>query len=59
MADAEFICTGCGDNVFWFGEHDGEPLCSICRYIRAHPNMPEDIKAALRGDDDEQRGNER
>lgn len=47
---AEFICEDCGDDVHKFGEHDGLSVCATCRYIREHPDMPEHIKALLRGD---------
>jgi hypothetical protein len=44
----EFICEDCGIKVHAFGEHDGSPVCLNCRYIRAHPDLPEHIKATLR-----------
>jgi hypothetical protein len=51
LVTAEFICEDCGDHVYAFGEHDGVPVCGTCRFIRQHPDMPEETKAALRGDD--------
>lgn len=47
----DFVCEDCGDSVFVFGDHDGFPVCATCRFIRAHPDMPENIKATLRGDE--------
>lgn len=52
MTVAEFICTDCGVPVFKFGGHDGVSVCSTCRYIREHPDMPDEIKRMLRGEPD-------
>lgn len=48
----EFVCTDCGNEIIAMGYHDGDPVCGICRFIRGSPDMPEDIKAKLRGHDD-------
>lgn len=48
----EFICADCGDDVYKFGHHDGLPVCATCRYIREHPELPEEAKRLLRGDPD-------
>lgn len=49
----EFICEDCQRDIISIGHQDDIPVCYVCRYIRAFPNMPEEIKAKLRGDDDE------
>jgi hypothetical protein len=50
--DVVFTCEDCGRLIMALGYHDDVPVCGICRYIRAFPEMPEEIKAKLRGDDD-------
>lgn len=47
----EFVCTDCDNEIIAIGYHDGDPVCGICRFIRGCPDMPEDIKAKLRGND--------
>jgi len=44
----EFICEDCGDEVHHYGDFDGVPVCCTCRYIREHPDMPEEMKKRLR-----------
>lgn len=46
---AVFVCTGCGHRVFAFAPPDREPVCQTCRWIAAHPGLPEDVKAMLKG----------
>jgi len=50
---AAFFCEDCDAVVFTVGL-DPTPevhACFACRYIRAHPDLTDDIKRALRGDD--------
>lgn len=47
----EFICEDCGSHVYTFGPHDTLPVCSTCRFIRQHPEMPDKVKRVLRGED--------
>ena len=47
----EFICEDCERNIISVGYHDGVPVCNVCRFIRTVPEMPKEIKAALRGED--------
>lgn len=51
---AEFVCEDCGIDVIQFGYHDGLNVCQVCRWIRSVPDMPEEMKAHLRGDSTEE-----
>lgn len=52
-ATPDFICEDCASPVFVVGgPHDGKPVCGTCRFIRERPDMPEEIKRTLRGEDD-------
>lgn len=47
----EFDCTDCGVHVFQvISDGFDFPVCHICRFIQERPQMPEEIKALLRGD---------
>jgi hypothetical protein len=46
----QFICRDCGYEIFVFGERWSEPLCATCRWLADHPDMPESVKAMLRGE---------
>ena len=49
----EFVCTDCGYRVFVAValDDDGTPVCRTCQFIGEHPQLPEDIKSLLRGED--------
>jgi len=46
-----FVCDDCHTNTLWYDEPDDVPVCGTCRFIRAHPDMPESRKRQLRGED--------
>ncbi len=49
---AAFFCEDCEAVVFTVG-FDPTPdihVCYSCRYIREHPELPDEIKRALRGE---------
>ena len=46
-----FVCDDCHTNTYWYEPDDGMLVCIVCRYIRAHPDMPEPLKRQLRGED--------
>ncbi len=46
-----FICDDCHTRTYWYDEPDDVPVCKVCRYIRAHPDMPESRKRQFRGED--------
>ncbi|MCA1452109.1 hypothetical protein I6F35_02630 [Bradyrhizobium sp. BRP22] len=47
----EFICEECCRTIINFGHHDGIEVCGVCRVIREMmPDMPDDLKARLRGE---------
>lgn len=48
----EFVCEDCKIPVFKYGDHDGLNVCGVCRFIRTVPDMPEKIRAHLRGEPD-------
>ncbi|MGY3393411.1 hypothetical protein ACVWW6_006002 [Bradyrhizobium sp. USDA 3311] len=46
----EFTCTDCGTLVIQVISDDFDfPVCHICRFIGERPQMPEWVKALLRG----------
>lgn len=49
----EFVCDDCRRDIISLGYHDGVPVCQVCRFIREYiPNMSDDMKAKLRGEDE-------
>lgn len=52
--EVKFVCEDCGIYVIQLGYHDGLNVCHVCRWIRTVPDMPEEMKAHLRGDSTEE-----
>lgn len=50
----EFVCVDCGHNVVspLVLISDGEHVCAVCRFIRGVPDMPESVKARMRGEEE-------
>lgn len=46
-----FVCEDCGRDIISLGVHDGIQVCAVCRYIRLYPDLPDDVKAKLLGND--------
>jgi hypothetical protein len=49
--EPDFICEDCGVAVFVVGKWDQVPVCGACRFIRETPDMDEETKRLLRGED--------
>lgn len=48
--EREFDCIDCGIHVLHFGpaHANDENLCFNCKWLRNHPDAPEEIKAIFR-----------
>jgi hypothetical protein len=44
-----FDCRDCGIHTVSYFPEDREPVCRLCRFIRAHPELSPDMIARLRG----------